>query len=73
LLIPKELGKVFTLEIDGKTRKLELVLPDEANPSVGMISIDSPMALALIGKKQGEVVFVETPNGKISYMLKAIS
>ncbi|TIU25999.1 MAG: transcription elongation factor, partial [Mesorhizobium sp.] len=55
-------GMGVTLEgDDGKKVHWRIVGEDEANPSKGSISHVSPMALALFGKKVGEVAAV---NGK---------
>ncbi|TGP22635.1 MULTISPECIES: transcription elongation factor GreA [unclassified Mesorhizobium] len=55
-------GMGVTLENDdGKKVHWRIVGEDEANPSKGSISHVSPMAVALFGKKVGEVVKV---NGK---------
>ncbi|AZO31452.1 MULTISPECIES: transcription elongation factor GreA [Mesorhizobium] len=55
-------GMGVTLEgDDGKKVHWRIVGEDEANPSKGSISHVSPMAVALFGKKVGEVVAV---NGK---------
>jgi len=40
---------------------------DEADIRAGRISITSPMARALVGKSQGDVVEVATPGGTRSY------
>jgi transcription elongation factor GreA len=42
-----------------------LVGPTEADPSAGRISNESPIGQALIGHREGEIVVVETPGGKI--------
>ncbi|TGV47488.1 transcription elongation factor, partial [bacterium M00.F.Ca.ET.141.01.1.1] len=50
-------GMGVTLENDdGKKVHWRIVGEDEANPSKGSISHVSPMAVALFGKKVGEVV-----------------
>ncbi|CDX18739.1 GreA/GreB family elongation factor [Mesorhizobium sp. ORS 3324] len=55
-------GMGVTLENDdGKKVHWRIVGEDEANPSKGSISHVSPMAIALFGKKVGEIV---TVNGK---------
>ena len=55
-------GMGVTLEgDDGKKVHWKIVGEDEADPSKGSISHVSPMAMALFGKKAGEVV---TVNGK---------
>ncbi|MGH8149309.1 MAG: transcription elongation factor GreA [Steroidobacteraceae bacterium] len=45
---------------------------DEADIRAGRISIASPMARALVGKSQGEVVEVATPAGTRSYEILAV-
>ena len=41
----------------------QIVGSDEADITAGKISIDSPLARALIGKEEGDEVRVETPKG----------
>jgi transcription elongation factor GreA len=48
----------------GKPLKYQIVGEDEADSKIGLLSIKSPIARALIGKKQGDVVEVETPAGQ---------
>jgi len=51
---------------DGKTGKqtaYSLVSPSEAVPADGKISIDSPVAKALVGARVGDTVKLETPRG----------
>ncbi|HTT02155.1 MAG TPA: transcription elongation factor GreA [Steroidobacteraceae bacterium] len=45
---------------------------DEADIRAGRISITSPMARALVGKSQGDVVDVSTPGGNRSYEIVAV-
>lgn len=44
----------------------------EANPSVGKISIESPLGKALIGSKVGDKVVVKAPDGDITFKIKKI-
>ena len=53
----------FTYEITGTTG---------ADPLNGKISVDSPVAKALVGKKKGQKVEVTTPDGE-TYQLKILS
>ena len=51
---------------DGKSGKqvtYTLTSAHEADPTVGKLSIDSPMGKALLGKKVGSVASFETPRG----------
>ena len=44
-----------------------IVGEDEADLKVGKISFGSPIARALIGKKEGDEVSVQTPGGLVDY------
>ncbi len=46
-----------------ETKKYQLLGQDEADISKGIISVDSPVGRALIGKKVGDVVEIHTPKG----------
>ena len=50
---------------DENTVTYRLVGPDETDVQKGWISIDSPVAKALLKKQQGDEVEVRTPNGDI--------
>ncbi|MVW76677.1 transcription elongation factor GreA [Pseudomonas xionganensis] len=45
----------------------QIVGEDEADIKLGKISVGSPIARALIGKSEGDVVTVQTPSGVIEY------
>ena len=49
-----------------ETIKYQIVGEDEADIKVGMISINSPIARALIAKVEGDVVSVQVPGGERS-------
>ncbi|HEY3433053.1 MAG TPA: transcription elongation factor GreA [Rhodocyclaceae bacterium] len=51
----------------GKTVTYQIVGDDEADLKVGKISLNSPVARALIGKYAGDVVEVQTPGGIREY------
>jgi transcription elongation factor GreA len=51
----------------------QIVGIDEADVAMGKISISSPIARALIGKKEGDYVEVNAPGGKRSYSILEIS
>ena len=50
----------------------KLVGEDEASIKVGKISVTSPIARAVIGKEEGDVVVVATPSGKIEYEIAEV-
>jgi transcription elongation factor GreA len=45
----------------------QIVGEDEADIKAGKISVTSPIARALIGKEEGDVVAVSTPSGVVEY------
>jgi len=55
--------KSFTYQIVGE---------DEADIKANKISISSPLARALIGKEDGDVVEVETPGGQKTYEISNV-
>lgn len=62
-------GATVVIEnLDTEEKKTyKIVGPDEANISNGTISIMSPLARALLSKRQGEEVLVVAPGGEIEY------
>lgn len=67
-----QVGSVVTVLIKEKEDNFHIVGPVEANPVEKKISHESPLGKALIGKKVGEMIQVETPLGLISYIIKKI-
>ncbi|WVM88802.1 transcription elongation factor GreB [Halopseudomonas pachastrellae] len=57
---------------DGKILKLRIVGPDEIDPKQQYISIDSPMARALLGKQLDDEVCVMAPGGERLYWVTDI-
>ena len=52
--------------------KYTIVGGKESNPEKGLISIQSPMARALIGKEEGEEVSLVLPTGKKMYDIEEV-
>ncbi len=77
--MPVEAEQIFfgawvTLENgQGDATTYRIVGPDEFNPEKGWISMDSPMARALLKKRLDDEVVVEAPNGLMEYTITAIS
>ena len=67
-----EIGNVVTLE-NSKTIKYEITSEDEANPLEGKISHLSPIGKAIMNKKVGDKVTIETPKGSTEYTVKEIA
>lgn len=59
-------------EADGKRVTYAIVGEDEADIRAGRISITSPIARALVGKSEGDVVLVTAPGGNRSFEIVAI-
>ena len=57
---------------NGKKSRYLIVGPDEASPSDGKISFQSPLGRALMKRKVGDVVVVTRPAGEIEIELKGI-
>ncbi len=66
------LGSKVALRINSSQKELEIVSDGQADPLKGQISYGSPLAQALLGKKQGEEVEVETPGGVANYCILTI-
>jgi transcription elongation factor GreA len=59
-------------QTDGARVVYQVVGEDEADIRAGRISVTSPIARALVGKSEGEVVAVATPGGTRSYEIIAV-
>jgi transcription elongation factor GreA len=44
----------------------------ESDPSMGLISIQTPIAMGLLGKNEGEEVTISTPSGDISLEIEKV-
>ena len=53
----------------GEHVEYQLVGPDESDINQGRISISSPLGKAIIGKKPGDELKLQTPGGRRSYEL----
>jgi transcription elongation factor GreB len=67
-------GAWVTLEDEeGEETTYRVVGPDEADVKAGRLSVESPLARALLGKEVGESVRVERPRGAIEYTVARVS
>lgn len=67
------MGSKVTVKSNGKSKEYTIVSFNEADPLNGMISNESPLGLAFLGKKKGASVQVETPKGVVDYKIIKIS
>jgi len=58
---------VLADEDTGETVTYQIVGDDEADIKEGKISVNAPIARAIIGKEEGDVVDVQTPGGTKTY------
>ena len=63
--------KLFNLNNEDEVT-YTIVGEDEADIKVGKISFGSPIARALIGKKEGEEISVQTPGGLVDYEIMQV-
>ena len=76
--LPKNGKVVFGPRWSSRTRTTaqrvtyQIVGEDEADIRAGRISVTSPIARALVGKSEGEVVDVTAPGGTRSYEIVAV-
>ena len=76
--LPADRGRIFfgaqvTLEDEtGKEIRYRIVGADEFDPARGWISVDAPLARALLNKAPGDEVRVDTPGGRTTYLVLAI-
>ena len=76
--VPDNTDKIFfgawvTLEDDaGEEHRWRIVGPDEFDLGAGKLSMDSPMARALLGKGVDDEIKVSTPSGQQVYYVTSI-
>jgi transcription elongation factor GreA len=67
-------GSAVKVKISGKTEKeFHLVSEFEADPMANKISDQSPLGVALLGKKVGQEFEIDAPVGKLTYKIVSIS
>lgn len=69
------IGSTVTIKYveDGETDEYKIVGSKEADPFSNKISNESPIAKAILSKKIGDIVSVESPNGKYDIEILEIS
>lgn len=66
---PDDPGRIFfgawvqLVDDEGAERELRIVGPDEIDPARGYVSMDSPLARALMGRRRDDEVGIDTPTG----------
>jgi transcription elongation factor GreA len=68
-----ELGSVVRVrDRSGKTYDYELAGPLESDPAEGRVSVAAPVGRALVGRRPGDSVEVETPRGLLVFEVVAV-
>jgi transcription elongation factor GreA len=63
---------VTVADEDGKQKNYRIVGDLEADLERGLISMSSPIARALMGKREGDLVEVRAPKGTSEYTIEAV-
>ena len=64
--------ELLNLEREEEVR-YQIVGEKEADINLGLLSVTAPIARALIGKKEGDVIEVNAPGGIVEYEVLAVS
>ena len=68
------LGSTVTIQQTGfEQESFTIVGPMETNPKENLISNESPLGQALIGRRPGEEVEVATPGGRLKFSILKVS
>jgi transcription elongation factor GreA len=75
--IPRDkvgLGSLVTVVVpdSGDETVFELVVPEDADPTIGRISPSSPIGKCLLGHEEGDSVEVRVPNGVRTYEIRKL-
>ncbi len=63
---------VVVVDGRGGEHVYQIVSPVESDPAAGKLSVESPVGAALLGKRDGERVRVQTPSGVKEFLLKEL-
>jgi len=64
-----QMGSKINVKFNGSEMDFQIVGSNEADPGNFKISNESPMGKAFMGKKKGDKIEVDTPSGKIKYVI----
>ena len=67
-----EMGSEIIVEVNNLSHKFTIVSFNEADPSKGKISNESPIGSALIGHCENDEVIVQTPGGSVKYKIISV-
>lgn len=67
------MGSTVTIESKGAQKTYRILGSSETNPEQGIISYQSPLGAALIGKRAGEEVVIKTKKGDTAYRVVSVT
>ena len=65
-------GSKLNLREDDREFQVELVMPEDADPDRGLISVASPIGRALVGREEGDEVVAPTPGGQRTFEILSL-
>jgi transcription elongation GreA/GreB family factor len=65
-------GSTVTVERKGRTQNFRIVGVDEADAAKGLISFRAPLAAAVMGAREGDIIEAPEPLGEITILAIAI-
>src|SRR6476620_6175518 len=74
--IPKDkagFGSRLKIRENGREFEYELVMPEDADPDRGLVSIASPIGRAFVGKEEGDDVTAPTPSGVRNFTIISLA
>ena len=66
-------GSKLTLREHDRQFSVELVMPEDADPDRGLVSVASPIGRALVGREEGEEVVAPTPGGNRTFEILSLA
>lgn len=67
-----QIGSTIVVEKDGVQQKFTIVGSSETRPEMGLISNESPLGKAFLGKAVGDVAVIKVPTGSVTYKITKI-
>lgn len=67
-----QIGHTVTVQVNGVEKTFTILGSTETNPAAGIISYQSPVGAALLGKKVGDTVKIKTGAGEVTYLVAGI-
>ena len=67
-----QMGSKVKITFNGKTVEYHIVGSNEADPASFKVSNESPFGKALMGRRAGDEVTIETPTGKMKCTVESV-